>query len=69
MKDRKERIYQYLQEVCACNSVSCTHDEYKAGDWFAEFFRKMRKFSRVETHCIRFVLISAFGFECFFVQF
>ena len=44
MKDRKERIYQYLQEVCACNSVSCTHDEYKAGDWFANFFRKMPYF-------------------------
>ena len=46
MKDRKERIYQYLQEVCACNSVSCTHDEYKAGDWFAEFFRKIPYFQK-----------------------
>ena len=46
MKDRKERIYQYLKEVVACNSVSCTHDEYKAGDWFAEFFRKIPYFQK-----------------------
>ena len=44
MKDRKERIYQYLTELVACDSVSCTHHEYKAGDWFAEFFRNIPYF-------------------------
>ena len=44
MKDRKERIYQYLKELTACNSVSCTNDERKAGDWFAAFFQNMPYF-------------------------
>ena len=46
MKDRSERIYQYLKEVVACNSVSCTNDEHKAGDWFANFFKNMPYFRK-----------------------
>ncbi|MBR5981918.1 MAG: peptidase M20, partial [Firmicutes bacterium] len=46
MKDRSERIYQYLKEVVACNSVSCTNDEHKAGDWFANFFKNMPYFQK-----------------------
>ncbi|MCQ2560629.1 MAG: M20/M25/M40 family metallo-hydrolase [Clostridia bacterium] len=42
----QDRIYRYLKELVALDTVSCTNTEYKAGDWFADFFKKMPYFQK-----------------------
>ena len=42
----QERIQRYLKELVALDTVSCTDTEYKAGDWFANFFKSLPYFQK-----------------------
>lgn len=42
----QDRIYKYLKEIVALDTVSCTNTEYKGGDYFAEFFKKLPYFKK-----------------------
>lgn len=42
----QDRIYKYLKEIVALDTVSCTNTEYKGGDYFAEFFKNLPYFKK-----------------------
>ncbi|NMA93970.1 MAG: M20/M25/M40 family metallo-hydrolase [Clostridiales bacterium] len=42
----QDKIYKIMEELVALKSVSCTHEEYKAGEWLADYFKKIPYFKK-----------------------